>query len=119
MKKEPILAHGQIVVWITGQSDAGKTTLARELIKLFDAIILDGDEMRECISKGLGMDKVSRNENNMRIAGLAKVLSYQKMVIVAVIAPFEETRVQIRSICNPVWIYLHKGDVSALPDKPY
>ena len=107
------------VIWLTGQSGSGKSTLSRELFKKLDAIILDGDEMRECISVGLGLDAEGRIENNLRIARLAHILSFQKKVIVAVIAPFAETRKKIDSITQPVWIHLHRDDLISTNEKPY
>lgn len=110
-KKHPIY-------WITGQSGAGKTTLAFALQKEIGGIVLDGDEMRESVSLGAGFSLEDREEHNLRVARLAKVLSRQTMVIVSVIAPFESARAKVTALIDPVWIYLEKN---LAPDaaKPY
>ncbi|MFC1643985.1 adenylyl-sulfate kinase [Candidatus Omnitrophota bacterium] len=96
------------VYWLTGQSGAGKTTIARALQKEIDCIILDGDEMRESISLGAGFSREDRRAHNLRVARLARTLSWQKTVLVAVIAPMEGVRKEIESICDPVWIYIKR-----------
>ena len=77
-----------MIIWIRGKRKSGKTTLAKELQERMGGIILDGDEMREGISKGLGFSYEDRLENNLRIARLAKTLESQGLdVIVATICP--------------------------------
>ena len=51
------------IFWFTGQSGSGKTTLAYAWNKEFDAIVLDGDEMRESISLEEGFSKEDRRKN--------------------------------------------------------
>ena len=75
--------------------------------------------MRECISVGLGLDAEGRNENNLRIARLAHILSFQKTIIVAVIAPFAETRSKIDTIASPIWIHLHRPHLVSTEERPY
>lgn len=106
------------IIWITGQSGSGKTTLANALQKKIGGVILDGDEMRETISKGLGFSKNERHEHNLRVARLAKVLSKKNLVIVSVIAPFEDTRQRIDEMVKPIWIYI-KRNLPKDKNKPY
>jgi adenylylsulfate kinase len=96
------------IIWLTGQSGAGKTTLAKRFQEDYDCIILDGDEMRDSISLGAGFSREDRKEHNLRVARLAKVLSQQKLVIVSVIAPMEEVRKEISKICDPLWVYIKR-----------
>lgn len=96
------------ILWLTGQSGSGKTTIARELQKEWPCIILDGNEMRESISRDEGFSKQDRAKHNYRVARLAKVLSEQANVIVSVIAPITDVRKTIDDICHPFWIYIKR-----------
>ena len=73
------------IIWLTGESGAGKTTLAKRLQEDWPCIILDGNEMRASISEGAGFSTDDRAEHNFRVARLARVLSKQMNVVVAVI----------------------------------
>ena len=113
------------VIWFTGNSGAGKTTLAdavqRKLycnVPQILSVKLDGDEMRESISLGAGFSKEDRSEHNRRVARLARVLSEQMTVLVSVIAPFQDVRDELEKICNPKWIYV-KRDLPEDHDRPY
>ena len=107
------------IIWITGQSGAGKTTLANELKALVGAVVLDGDEMRESISKDAGFSKGARDAHNIRVVRLALVLAKQRPVIVAVIAPYAETRKKIDAIANPVWVYIRRKGQKKGENYPY
>lgn len=96
------------IIWFTGQTGAGKSTLANMLREKIGGIILDGDEMRESISVGAGFSKKDRHEHNMRVARLAMSLSKQTKVIVSVIAPFAQTRREIDALIDPIWVYVHQ-----------
>lgn len=96
------------VIWLTGQSGSGKTSLARALQAEMDCVVLDGDEMRKSISVGAGFSRSDRLEHNLRVARLAKVLAEQKTVVVSVIAPMLEAREEIDKICSPVWVYVKR-----------
>ena len=96
------------IIWLTGHSGSGKTTIAEILAKELNAIVLDGDEMRESISEDLGLSKSDREENNKRIAKLAKVLSKRNNIIISVIAPIKKVREEITKELNPTWIYLKR-----------
>lgn len=81
------------VIWITGLSGAGKTTLAKALQAQIPAsILLDGDELREALgSSRQGFDKASRLELAKVYARLAGLLAKQgHTVIVATISLFHE-----------------------------
>jgi adenylylsulfate kinase-like enzyme len=108
----------EIVIWLTGQSGSGKTTIARALQQKINGVILDGDEMRESISTDLGFSKEDRETHNLRVARLAKVLSKYAPIIVSVIAPFEDSREKITIIARPFWVYVERA--TTLDDaKPY
>ena len=84
-----------IIYWLTGLSGAGKTTIAKEIVKQskIRPILLDADELRNTLSKDLKYDKSSRLENNRRISELAVFLAMQGIdVVVACISPFKSVR---------------------------
>jgi adenylylsulfate kinase len=87
-----------LVLWFTGLSGAGKSTTARALIEPLQANggkveLLDGDDLRKTISKGLGFSREDRIDNIRRIVYLSNLLSRNGVtVIVSVITPYEEMR---------------------------
>lgn len=90
-----------VVVWLTGLSGAGKSTLATairdRLAGKVPVELLDGDELREHISKGLGFSREDRDTNVRRIAYVARLLArHGVIVLAAVISPYAETRAEIR-----------------------
>ena len=101
------------IIWLTGHSKSGKTTLAHVIKTAVDCVILDGDEMRDSISLGVGFSKEERRNHNLKVARLAKVLSKQTNVVVSVIAPMVDVRKEITEICDPVWIYVKRN----IPDR--
>ncbi len=106
------------VIWFTGNTGAGKTSLAVLLKERLNGILLDGDEMRQSISLGAGFSKKDREVHNLRVARLAKVLCDQgHNVLVSVIAPFQDARDKIAEICDPYWIYVRGGNLSK--NNPY
>jgi len=107
------------IIWLTGNSGAGKTSLAYLLKERLNAVVLDGDELRATISSDLGFSEKDRDEHNMRVAGLAKLLNKQNMnVVVAVIAPFRKTRAKITKLIDPYWIYV-RGMRQSSKNMPY
>lgn len=96
--------HQSLVVWFTGLSGSGKSTMANRLEKrLFREGIstysLDGDNIRSGLNKGLGFSREDRHENNRRIAEVAKLFVDAGIVTVAAfISPLEEDREQAKDI---------------------
>src|SRR3989344_1336704 len=97
------------IIWLTGQSGSGKTTIARILQQKMNGVILDGDEMRDSISIDLGFTREDREFHNLRVARLAKVLSKNTPVVVSVIAPFDDARKRIDEIAKPFWVYVERN----------
>ncbi|MGW2963105.1 adenylyl-sulfate kinase [Streptomyces sp. NPDC054813] len=89
-------------VWLTGLPSAGKTTIAYELAGLLRAEgrlveVLDGDEIREFISAGLGFSREDRHTNVQRIGFLAELLARNGVTaLVPVIAPYADSRDAVR-----------------------
>lgn len=92
------------VLWLTGLSGAGKTTIANKLkekLSAFDIAIeiLDGDILRMGINKDLGFSMKDRYENVRRTAEIAKILVNNGIyTLVCLISPTEEIRKMARSI---------------------
>ena len=86
------------VLWITGYSGSGKTTVARQLVDYFrkgnKAVVhLDGDELRQAIGQGIGYSSDERKHLSFLYSKLCKLLSDQGlMVIWSGIAMFNEVR---------------------------
>lgn len=98
-----------MILWITGNTQSGKTTLAKKLMGK-NTILLDGDEMRATVNRSLGLTTVDRWENNIRIARLAKLLEEQGFsIIVAVICPYKALRRAVETITGCKWIYIPGG----------
>ena len=101
-------------LWFTGLSGSGKSTLAEHIAPILrtrghKVEILDGDEVRQNLSKGLGFSKGDRDINIKRIGWVAKVLTRNDVVaITAAISPYREVRDWCRrQIGNFVEIYVH------------
>lgn len=108
------MTHKGFTLWFTGLSGAGKSTLSERLFgKLKQAgakvELLDGDEVRTHLSKGLGFSKEDRDTNVHRLGFVCQLLSRNGVIaIVAAISPYRETRNQVRAkIENFVEIYVH------------
>jgi adenylylsulfate kinase len=92
------------VIWFTGLSGSGKTTIAHHVEeKLLEAgvpvEILDGDVVRENLSKGLGFSKEDRDTNIRRIAFVAHLLQRNgTFVITAAISPYKSIRDEARAM---------------------
>ncbi|MFK1433526.1 adenylyl-sulfate kinase [Pseudomonas aeruginosa] len=86
------------VIWLTGLSGAGKSTIANALeLALFEqnkhTFLLDGDDLRLGLCRNLGYSDEDRTENIRRIAEVAKILLEAGLiVIVATISPFSRDR---------------------------
>ncbi|MFD6556471.1 adenylyl-sulfate kinase [Streptomyces sp. NPDC058398] len=89
-------------VWLTGLPSAGKTTIAYELAgRLREeghrVEVLDGDEIREFLSAGLGFSRADRHTNVQRVGFLAELLARNGVkALVPVIAPYADSREAVR-----------------------
>jgi adenylylsulfate kinase len=103
-------------VWFTGLSGAGKSTIAEMLYHEFQARglkteILDGDEVRKNLSKGLGFSKEDRDTNILRIGFVANLLTRNGVATICCpISPYKETRDACRELIGSdsfVEVYVH------------
>jgi adenylyl-sulfate kinase len=93
------------VIWLTGLSGAGKTTIAVALQELLQhqgitPVLLDGDEIRKAIQL-TSFDEESRKQHNLKVGEMASALEAEnKIVIVALISPYADIRNIIRQQCK-------------------
>ena len=93
-------------IWLTGLPSAGKSTIAEIVAARLRARgerveVLDGDVVRQYLSKGLGFSKEDRDENIRRIGFVASLLARNGVnAIVAAISPYREIRDEVRALHN-------------------
>ena len=118
--KEERNNHKSRVLWFTGLSGSGKSTIANATEKLlfdegFQTYILDGDNVRMGLNKDLGFSPEHRTENIRRITEVAKLFADSgSLVLTAFISPYLEDRIQAREIIGQedfIEIYI-KADLS-------
>src|SRR5207247_10857135 len=103
-RARPATGRNGCTVWFTGLSGAGKTTIAelvRPELERRGLLVewLDGDEVREHLSKGLGFSKEGRDTNIDRIGWVASRLTrHGAAVIVSAISPYVEARRKAREM---------------------
>jgi adenylyl-sulfate kinase len=91
------------VVWFTGLPSSGKSTLSLMVQRALDEAgfaveVLDGDEIRQRLTKGLGFSKEDRDENVRRISYVAKrIANVGGVAVTAAISPFREARERARA----------------------
>ena len=99
-----LLGRQPVVLWLTGLSAAGKSTIARATQCSLDAlgyqcVVLDGDELRQGLCKGLGFSEQDRSENIRRVAEVARLFSANgTIVITALITPLHQHRQLARQV---------------------
>lgn len=101
MKQEPRL------IWLTGLSGSGKSTLALRLEHYlfnrgYKVFLLDGDNIRNGLNKGLGFTEEDRKENIRRVGEVAKLMLDAGLVVIgAFISPYQEERNMVKEIVWP------------------
>ena len=112
-------------VWFTGLSGSGKSTIAEMLYHEFQARgmnteILDGDEVRKNLSKGLGFSKEDRDTNILRIGFVADLLTRNGVATICCpISPYRETRRAVRAQVGAfveVYMYATVEEIAAHRD---
>ncbi|MFN6465767.1 MAG: adenylyl-sulfate kinase [Nostoc sp. DedVER02] len=98
------MVEGQrgVTIWLTGLSGAGKTTICRFLetelrSQGYKIEVLDGDVVRQNLSKGLTFSKEDRDENIRRIGFVAQLLTRNNVIVlVSVISPYRAIREEVK-----------------------
>ncbi len=105
--------HQGLILWLTGLSGAGKTTIALSVAqelrsRNYQVELLDGDVVRTHLSQGLGFSKEDRDINIRRIGFVANLLSRNGVIaIVAAISPYREVREELRqTTTNFIEVYV-------------
>jgi bifunctional enzyme CysN/CysC len=99
--------HKPALLWFTGLSGAGKSTIANNLEKKLHALgkhtfVLDGDNVRHGLNRDLGFTEADRVENIRRIAEVAKLFVEAGLItVVAFISPFRAEREMARELVGP------------------
>jgi sulfate adenylyltransferase len=94
-------------VWLTGLSGAGKTTTASILSQKITQTgrrvsSIDGDEIRQHLSKGLGFSREDRDTNVRRVGFIASQIAHHgEIAICSLVSPYRETRQQVRAMFEP------------------
>src|SRR5262250_3020406 len=98
------MADKGFTLWFTGLSGAGKSTLSRPVAERLRELgrrveILDGDEVRTHLSKGLTFSKEDRDTNIRRIGFVSNLLARNGVIaITAAISPYRQVRNEVRSM---------------------
>jgi adenylylsulfate kinase len=106
-EREQILGQRGCVVWLTGLSGSGKSTIARRVEQklLADNVftyVLDGDNVRHHLNKDLGFAPKDRNENIRRVGCVAQLFADSSAITVtAFISPYRADRDQARALLAP------------------
>jgi adenylyl-sulfate kinase len=110
-------------LWFTGLSGSGKSTLAERVRDILlergmRVEMLDGDEVRKNLSKGLGYSKEDRDTNIRRIGWVCHLLTRNELVaIAAAISPYREIRDENRELIGRFVEVYCKCDLNTLKDR--
>ena len=100
-----LLLHGGLILWLTGLSGSGKSTIAARLqyqlhLRGMAAVILDGDNLRHGLCSDLSFSPEDRSENVRRIGEVAKLMAEAGLIaICSLISPYRAGRDRVRETC--------------------
>jgi len=109
-QKEKLIQQKSFILWFTGLSGSGKSTIANELEKkLYEkeklTVLLDGDNIRHGLCAGLGFSVEDRKENLRRVREVAKLFCDNAIItLVSFISPFKEDRELARKLTGKDFI---------------
>jgi adenylylsulfate kinase len=108
-----ISGNRSAVLWFTGLSGSGKSTIANALEARLNSMgrlsyLLDGDNIRLGLNSDLGFSEEDRKENNRRVAHVAQLLwDANVLTLVSFISPFRQERETARKLIGPDFIEIH------------
>ena len=106
-ERESLLKQKGVVIWTTGLSGSGKSTIANEVAYKLHTLgkltyVLDGDNIRHGLNQDLGFSPEDRNENIRRISEVAKLFADAGIItITAFISPYKKFRNFCRELVGP------------------
>ena len=106
-ERESLLKQKGVVIWITGLSGSGKSTIANEVAYMLHKMgkvsyVLDGDNIRQGLNKDLGFSPEDRNENIRRISEVANLFADAGIItFTAFISPYKKFRNFCRELVGP------------------
>lgn len=112
-KRKILNGHQGGILWFTGLSGAGKTTLATELqhhlfTKGYQVYVLDGDNIRHGLNSDLGFSPNDRQENIRRIGEVAALFANAGMIVItAFISPYAQDRRKARAAASEIFHTVH------------
>jgi adenylylsulfate kinase len=104
--REKMFGHKGAVLWLTGLSGSGKSTIAKELEKVLinkkiHSYVLDGDNIRHGLNSDLGFSETDRQENIRRVGAVSALFSDAGVIVIAAfISPFREGRQLAKEACG-------------------
>lgn len=107
------MSNKGFILWFTGLSGAGKSTLSQYLTPKLKELgvpveVMDGDEVRENLSKGLGFSKEDRDTNIRRIGYVANLLARNGVcAMTAAISPYASVRDECRKLANAEFVEVY------------
>ncbi|WP_368490900.1 adenylyl-sulfate kinase [Clostridium sp. BJN0013] len=111
--REKLLGQNGILIWFTGLSGSGKSTIASELeMRLYNmgrlTYLLDGDNVRHGLNSNLGFTKEDRIENIRRIAEVCKLFVDSGIITISTfISPFKDDRDKVRKLLGKDFVEVY------------
>lgn len=107
LDRQRLHGHKSFIIWFTGLSGSGKSTIANALEKYLhkqgiSTYLLDGDNVRHGLNKDLSFQKEDRVENIRRVGEVAKLFVDSGIIVLAAfVSPYQEDRNLVRKLVDP------------------
>ena len=106
-------------IWLTGLPCSGKTTIAYAVAEALgsNVEILDGDEVREFLSRDLGFSKADRDTQVLRVGWVAKTLAKHGVtVLVSLVSPYADARDKVRALHGEAGVDFYEVHIATAAD---